>query len=83
MNNHGEQMMYNEMAPIIERLDNIQKQLDGKYTNKYLSIIQVSDLTTLSQSTIRRSVAKGELKCSRKLGKLLFQESDVRKWLNG
>ena len=75
--------MYNEMAPIIERLDNIQKQLDGKYTNKYLSIIQVSDLTTLSQSTIRRSVAKGELKCSRKLGKLLFLESDVRKWLNG
>jgi len=76
-------MMYNEMAPIIERLDNIQKKLDGKYTNKYLSIIQVSDLTTLSQSTIRRSVAKGELKCSRKLGKLLFLESDVRKWLNG
>ena len=76
-------MMYNEMAPIIERLDNIQKQLDGKYTNKYLSIIQVSDLTTLSQSTIRRAVAKGELKCSRKLGKLLFLESEVRRWLNG
>ena len=75
--------MYNEMAPIIERLDNIQKKLDGKYTNKYLSIIQVSDLTTLSQSTIRRTVAKGELKCSRKLGKLLFLESDVRKWING
>ena len=83
MNNHGEQIMYNEMAPIIERLDNIQKQLDGKYTNKYLSIIQVSDLTTLSQSTIRRAVAKGELKCSRKLGKLLFLESEVRRWLNG
>ena len=76
-------MMYNEMAPIIERLDNIQKQLDGKYTNKYLSIIQVSDLTTLSPSTIRRAVAKGELKCSRKLGKLLFLESEVRRWLNG
>ena len=75
--------MYNEMAPIIERLDNIQKKLDGKYTNKYLSIIQVSDLTTLSQSTIRRAVAKGELKCSRKLGKLLFLESEVRRWLNG
>ena len=70
-------MMYNEMAPIIERLDNIQKKLDGKYTNKYLSIIQVSDLTTLSPSTIRRAVAKGELKCSRKLGKLLFLEEPV------
>ena len=76
-------MTYNEMAPIMERLDNIQKKLDSKQTNKYLSIIQVADLTSLSTSTIRRSVAKGELKCSRRLGKLLFQESAVRKWLNG
>ena len=74
---------YNELLPIIERLDSIQKKLDGRYSNKYLSINEVSELTTLSQSTIRRSVAKGELKCSRKLGKLLFLESDVRKWLNG
>ena len=76
-------MTYNEMAPIIERLENIQKKLDNKQTNKYLSIIQVADLTSLSTSTIRRAVARGELKCSRRLGKLLFQESDVRKWLNG
>ena len=74
---------YNELLPIIERLDSIQKKLDGRYSNKYLSINEVSELTTLSQSTIRRAVNKGELKCSRKLGKLLFQESDVRKWLNG
>ena len=76
-------MKYNEIAPIMERLDNIQKKLDSKQTNKYLSIIQVADLTSLSTSTIRRSVAKGELKCSRRLGKLLFQESDVRRWING
>jgi len=76
-------MNYNEIAPIIERLDNIQKKLDSKQTNKYLSIIQVADLTSLSTSTIRRSVARDELKCSRRLGKLLFQESDVRKWING
>jgi excisionase family DNA binding protein len=76
-------MNYNEIAPIIERLDNIQKRLDSKQTNKYLSIIQVADLTSLSTSTIRRAVARGQLKCSRRLGKLLFQESDVRKWLNG
>jgi excisionase family DNA binding protein len=76
-------MTYNEMAPIIERLDNIQKKLDSKQTNKYLSIIQVADLTSLSTSTIRRAVARGELKCSRRLGKLLFLETDVRKWING
>ena len=76
-------MKYNEIAPIIERLDNIQKKLDSKQTNKYLSIIQVADLTSLSISTIRRSAARSELKCSRRLGKLLFLESDVRKWLDG
>ncbi|MBT7373676.1 MAG: helix-turn-helix domain-containing protein [Candidatus Marinimicrobia bacterium] len=76
-------MNYNEIAPIIERLDNIQKKLDSKQTNKYLSIIQVADLTSLSTSTIRRSVARDELQCSRRLGKLLFLESDVRKWING
>ena len=76
-------MNYNEIAPIIERLDNIQKKLDSKQTNKYLSIIQVADLTSLSTSTIRRAVGRGQLKCSRRLGKLLFMESDVRKWING
>ena len=76
-------MTYDEIAPIIERLDNIQKKLDSKLTNKYLSIIQVADLTSLSTSTIRRAVVKGQLKCSKRLGKLLFQESDVGKWING
>ena len=76
-------MNYNEIAPIMERLDNIQKKLDSKYINKYLSINQVCDLTSLSQSTIRRAVDKGHVKCSRKLGKLLFLESDVRKWISG
>ena len=76
-------MTYDEIAPIIERLDNIQKKLDSKLSNKYLSIIQVADLTSLSTSTIRRAVVKGQLKCSKRLGKLLFQESDIRRWING
>tara|TARA_Y100000294_G_scaffold141210_1_gene135128 strand:- start:244 stop:468 length:225 start_codon:yes stop_codon:yes gene_type:complete len=73
----------NNIFPIIEQLDRIEKKLDGTFSNKYLSINQVADLTSLSVSTIRRAVAKGELKCSRKLGKLLFLESEVRRWLNG
>ncbi len=71
----------NDILPIIEQLDRIEKKLDGKQTNKYLSIIQVADLTSLSTSTIRRATKRGTLKCSRRLGKLLFLESDVRKWL--
>ena len=68
---------------ILERLDRIERKIDRKMSNRYLNIGKVSDLTSLSISTIRRAVAKGELKCSRQLGKLLFQESAVRKWLNG
>ena len=68
---------------VLERLDRIERKIDRKMSNRYLNIGKVSDLTSLSISTIRRSVAKGELKCSKKLGKLLFLESDVRKWLNG
>ena len=76
-------MTYNELTPIMERLDTIQKQLDKKHINRYLSINEVCELTSLSASTIRRATKKGLLKCSRKLGKLLFLESDVRKWING
>ena len=72
-----------ELLPIREQLERIEKKLDGSFSNKFLSINQVSTLVSLSPSTIRRAVEKGELKCSRRLGKLLFQESDVRRWING
>ena len=76
-------MITTDLLPIKEHLDRIEKKLDNKYINKFLSISQVAELTSLSQSTIRRAVVKGTLKCSRKLGKLLFLESDVRIWIRG
>ena len=66
---------------IIERLDRIEKKLDGKLSNRFLDIKQVADFTSLSQSTIRRSISKGELKVCGGLGKLLFKMSDVDRWL--
>ena len=68
---------------VIERLDRIEKKIDGNVSNRYLDINQTADFTSLSVSTLRRAVNRGELKCSRKLGKLLFQKSDIRRWLNG
>ena len=73
----------NELIPIREQLDRIENKLNGKYSNPFLSINQVSDFCSLSCSTIRRSMQRGELKCSRRNGKLLFRKSDVEKWLNG
>ena len=67
---------------IIERLDRIEKKLDGKFCDKFLSINQVSKLVELSNTTIRRSISNGSLKCSKKSGKLLFLESDIRKWID-
>ena len=76
-------MITTELIPIREQLERIEKKLDGNFKNQFLSINEVSKLTSLSSSTIRRAVAKGQLKCSKRLGKLLFLESDVRKWING
>ena len=76
-------MINTELIPIREQPERIEKKLDGSFKNRFLSINEVSKLASLSPSTIRRAVTRGELKCSRKLGVLLFKESDVRKWING
>ena len=76
-------MITTELIPIREQLERIEKKLDGSFNNQFLSINEVSKLTSLSSSTIRRAITKGQLKCSKRLGKLLFLESDVRKWING
>ena len=81
--NHGVEMITTELIPIREQLERIEKKLDGNFKNQFLSINEVSKLTSLSSSTIRRAVAKGELRCSKRIGKLLFQELDIRRWING
>ena len=81
--NHGVEMITTELIPIREQLERIEKKLDGNFKNQFLSINEVSKFTSLSSSTIRRAIAKGELKCSKRLGRLLFQESEVRNWING
>ena len=75
-------MINTELIPIKEQLERIEKKIDGNFKDQFLSINEVSKLTSLSPSTIRRAVMQGKLKCSRKLGKILFQESAVRKWIN-
>ena len=72
-------MINTELIPIKEQPERIEKKIDGNFKDQFLSINEVSKLTSISPSTIRRAVMQGKLKCSRKLGKILFQESAVRK----
>ena len=76
-------MKTRDLIPIREQLTRIEQKIEGQFTDKYIDINQVSALTSLSLSTIRRRVATGELKCTRRLGKLLFKQSTVEDWLNG
>ena len=76
-------MSNTELFEINAKLERIEDSLKPKKTEKYLTIKDVADFTSLSLSTIRRYVNKGELKCSRKSGKLLFWIKDVKRWLDG
>ena len=76
-------MIHNELISIIEQLDRIEYKIDGRLGNKYLSIFQAAGHTSLSQSTIRRAVQRGELKVSRSTGKLLFKIEWLDNWLGG
>ena len=71
----------NDILPIIEQLERIEEKLDGRYSNKFLSINQVADHTSLSASTIRRAIKKGELKANKK-GKWLIKASWLENYLS-
>ena len=72
-----------QLYSIAEQLDRIEKKLDGKYSNKFLDMKQVVQYSSTSASSIRRALVRGELKCSKKLGKLLFKVESVDNWLGG
>ena len=72
-----------QLYSIAEQLDRIEKKIDGKYSNKFLDMKQVVQYSSTSASSIRRALVRGELKCSKKLGKLLFKVESVDNWLGG
>ena len=67
---------------IIEQLHDIKMLIIKNKISTWMDIKKVCEITTLSASTVRRAVNRGKLKCSKKLGKLLFMESDVKRWIN-
>jgi len=64
-----------------EIIDELVELVKKSQNNNMLTIGDVSNRSTLSFSTIRRAVKKGELKKCNRPGKLLFRPSDIDKWL--
>lgn len=68
---------------ILEELREIKSLLIKKMSDRWITLNELCDYVSLSPSTIRRAIKRGELKVSRKTGKLLFRISDISNWLNG
>ena len=71
------------MQLILNKLNEILSYMKGHNPTRYIDINEVAELCNISKSTIRRNVQSGSLKCSQKLGKMLFKVEEVERWLNG
>lgn len=68
---------------VIELLNEIKDLIQGKVSNRWMSIREVVNYSGLSESTVRIASRSCVLKTSRATGKLLFKVSSVDRWLNG
>jgi len=67
---------------VIELLNEIKTLILGKVNERWLTIREVSEYASVSESTIRRAIKRGVLKSSNATGRLLFKVSSVDRWLN-
>jgi excisionase family DNA binding protein len=72
-----------KMQLILNKLNEILSHIKDNDKSRYIDINEVSELCSISKSTIRRNVKSNQLKASDKTGKLLFKVTDVENWLNG
>jgi len=68
---------------LLHTLNEIKSFIKNETNNRWLDIKKVAQMTSVSQSTIRRAVQKGELKASHTTGKLLFRVEEIERWING
>ena len=66
---------------ILEELNDIKSMIEKDSKVGFMDMKQVVKYSSTSASTIRRAIRRGELKCSKKLGKLLFKVEWIDNWL--
>ena len=68
---------------IQEMFSEILKKIKKDRPDEWLNISQAAQWVKLSPQTLRRYSRLGALKVSKKTGRLLFQKSNLDRWLNG
>ena len=66
---------------IVELEEKLYEWVKIPKRENWMGIKEATEYANVSDSTIRRAVRKGELKTSKKTGKLLFKEAWINKWL--
>lgn len=64
------------------KLSNLERLVENFVApNNWLTIKEASAYTRCSDTTLRRAISRGVLKCSRRTGKLLFKRFELDRWL--
>ncbi len=66
-----------------EMIREILKAIKRDRPDEWLNISQAAQWVKLSPQTLRRYARLGAVKVSTKTGRLLFQKSNLDRWLNG
>jgi|TARA_R100001443_G_C3296605_1_gene164173 excisionase family DNA binding protein len=70
-----------DIENILQKLNRIEEKIDRKVNKYWMSIAEVSQVSSLSRSTINRAIKKGELKTVLHGGKRMIKKEWLDKWI--
>ena len=73
--------MTEQLMDDLSQIWSILNRISSERLVYWMDVKEAAKYAKVSETTIRRAVAKGELKVSRKTGKLLFRRYWINNWL--
>ena len=73
--------MTEQLMDDVSQIMSILNEISSVRLEYWMDVKEAAKYAKVSETTIRRAVAKGELEVSRKTGKLLFMRGWIYRWL--
>ena len=70
-----------DIENILQKLNRIEEKIDRKVNKYWMSVAEVSQVSSLARSTINRAIKKGELKTVLHGGKRMIKKEWLDKWI--